>query len=298
MIADDATIARAARILRQGGLVAFPTETVYGLGANALDPVAVQRIFSAKGRPATSPLIVHVADRTAARSVVREWPDRAEELARRFWPGPLTLVLPKSPEIPDCVTAGLTTVGVRVPRHPVALALLAAAEVPVAAPSANRFTFLSPTSVEHVDPALADLVLDGGPATVGIESTVVSLVDGQERLLRPGSIRLPEWTRAAPPQTGEAHASPGLHRRHYCPRTPLYLGAGPRSGRGYRIHLPASPEACAAELYATLHKLDQEGYDWLAVDLPPDRPEWEAVRDRLLRAAGQGEPTNERHTHL
>ncbi len=296
-MSPDDNIQRAAAILRQGGLVAFPTETVYGLGADAGNEQAVARIYQAKGRPATSPLIVHVADQDAARPLVRDWPPRAEELAARFWPGPLTLILPKSARVSDRVTAGLPTVAIRVPNHPVALALLRAAECPVAAPSANRFMGLSPTRAEHVEPGLADLVLDGGPSAVGIESTVVSLVDGHERLLRPGQIRLPEWRLEASPVSGP-HLSPGQHQRHYSPRTPLYLGSGPTMGRGVHLALPESPEECAAELYATLHKLDQEEWDWIVVEPPPPGPEWEAVRDRLQKAAGQGGEPDERTTDI
>ncbi len=175
-------IQHAAWLLRAGKLVAFPTETVYGLGANALDGEAVARIFAAKGRPQTSPIIVHVSSMEMARQVVSEWPQPAESLAQKFWPGPLTLVLKKQAAVPDLVTAGLDTVGVRMPAHPVALALIEAAQVPVAAPSANRFTQFSPTTAEHVRQSLGDRVdyiLDGGPCTVGIESTVLSLAGGR-----------------------------------------------------------------------------------------------------------------------
>ncbi|MFW6201455.1 MAG: L-threonylcarbamoyladenylate synthase, partial [Gemmatimonadota bacterium] len=188
---DPAAIDRAARALREGRLIAFPTETVYGLGADALDADAVRRIFEAKERPPRNPLIVHVADAAAARGLVERWPPAAGRLADAFWPGPLTLVLPKRPEVPDEVTAGLPTVAVRVPSHPVARALLLAAGVPVAAPSANPFTGVSPTTARHVQSGLADridLVLDAGPTPVGIESTVVDLSGPKPRLLRPGMI--------------------------------------------------------------------------------------------------------------
>ena len=188
---EAATIARAAALLGQGRLVCFPTETVYGLGANALDPAAVNRIYEAKGRPAHNPLIVHVADAAAAQRLVTAWPEAAERLAAKWWPGPLTLVLPKSREVPTEVTAGLGTVAIRVPAHPVALALLKAAGVPVAAPSANRSGELSPTTAEHVQRSLGDLVpmiLDAGPTTVGIESTVIDLSDRAPVLLRPGMV--------------------------------------------------------------------------------------------------------------
>ncbi len=182
-------IARAAEVLRRGGLVAFPTETVYGLGANALDPNAVAGIFHAKGRPANNPVIVHVAEARDVLRVVADWPEIAERLAQRFWPGPLTLVLPKRAGVPDVVTAGGPTVAVRVPAHPVALALLRAVGVPIAAPSANRSTQLSPTRAEHVQrglDGLIDLILDGGPTTGGLESTVLDVTTTPPRLLRPG----------------------------------------------------------------------------------------------------------------
>lgn len=277
-------ICKAAAIIRQGGLVAFPTETVYGLGANALDPNAVERIYRAKGRPAESPLIVHVADVEMARSLVIDWPDTAAELAARHWPGPLTLVLPKAAHVPDRATAGLPTVGIRVPAHPVALALIRESGVPIAAPSANRFTELSPTETRHIDAALADFVLEGGPAQVGIESTVISLAGGRPVLLRPGAITIEG---ALPPaaSTEGAHPSPGMHARHYAPRTRLILGEPPAEGRGYVWRLPDDPATAARTLYATLHDLDEMNLDWIAVTLPPDTPEWSAVRDRLKRAA-------------
>jgi L-threonylcarbamoyladenylate synthase len=257
-------VAYAAGLIRAGKLVAFPTETVYGLGANALDPAAVERIFAAKGRPKTSPLIVHVDSIEMARELAAEWPAAAETLARRYWPGPLTLVLPKRAEVPDIVTAGLPTVGLRMPAHPLALELIRAAGLPIAGPSANRFTELSPTAASHVAEALADYVLDGGPARVGIESTVLSLV-GQATLLRPGVIPLPEMEALIGPicmagAAGEgAHASPGMHVRHYRPRTPLVLlraGEGLPAGRGVRAEMPADPREYAAVLYETLHRLD------------------------------------------
>ena len=295
------SVERAAGLIRAGKLVAFPTETVYGLGANALDAAAVERIFEAKGRPRTIPLIVHVDSVEMARSLASRWPDAAETLARRYWPGPLTLVVPKRQEeepcIPDIVTAGLSTVALRMPAHPLALALIRAAGVPIAAPSANRFTELSPTAAAHVPEALADYVLDGGPARVGIESTVLSLV-GAPLLLRPGVIPLPEIEAligpvgmAAEPAEGP-HDSPGMHPRHYRPATPLYLLAPadrPPAGNGAWLRIgremPADPREYAAALYETLHRLDAEGPDWIAVEHPPDTPEWAGVLDRLRRAA-------------
>ncbi|MBS1855642.1 MAG: threonylcarbamoyl-AMP synthase [Acidobacteria bacterium] len=287
----------AAELIRAGRLVAFPTETVYGLGANALDPAAVARIFAAKGRPRTSPLIVHVESAAMAREFASAWPDAAGTLAHRYWPGPLTLVLPKRAIIPDIVTAGLPTVGLRVPAHPLALELIRAAGVPIAAPSANRFTELSPTAAGHIPEELADYTLDGGPARVGIESTVLSLAAGP-LLLRPGVIPVTEIEALIGPveiaaAAGEGpHASPGMHERHYRPRTPLYLGAPPAEGRGLILELPADPREFASVLYDRLHTADAEGWDWIAMALPPDTPEWAGVRDRLRRAGSVGLPAD------
>ncbi len=232
---DPAVVERAAEVIRRGGLVAFPTETVYGLGANALDPAAIERIFLAKGRPSNNPLIVHVADAAGARELVREWPENAERLASAFWPGPLTLVLPKRANVPDAVTAGLPAVGVRVPAHPVALALLRAARVPIAAPSANRSTELSPVSARHVERSLGervDLILDGGATHIGIESTVVDLTSARPRVLRPGTIRAEQLaeivgtideSRPERPAEDAPRLAPGQMDRHYAPRARLVL---------------------------------------------------------------------------
>jgi L-threonylcarbamoyladenylate synthase len=331
--ADPGEIDHAARLLRAGRLVAFPTETVYGLGANALDAEAVARIYAVKRRPATSPIIVHVASIEMAQSLVTNWPEIADRLARRFWPGPLTLVLPtphvgadafvrpaeqssaapssSSLTIPAIVTAGLPTVGLRMPAHPIALALIRAAGVPLAAPSANRFTELSPTTADHVRRSLGsdiDYILDGGPCSVGIESTVLSLADPGPILLRPGGISRTELEAIVGPvasaeeaQAG-AHPSPGMHPRHYSPRTPLLLvkdGKLPDQGHGVylqhqhlpsresvqTIQMPAAAADYAAALYEILHQADAGNYNWIAVDLPPNTPEWEAIQDRLKRAA-------------
>ncbi len=286
-------IEHAAALILAGRLVAFPTETVYGLGANALDPAAVARIFAAKGRPRTSPLIVHVDSIEMARTLASEWSDAADLLARRYWPGPLSLVVPKRPIVPDIVTAGLPTVGLRMPAHLLALELIRAAGVPIAAPSANRFTELSPTAAAHIPEALADYTLDGGPARVGIESTVLSLV-GAPTLLRPGAVSITELELLIGPvlhgaaPVGGAHAAPGMHARHYRPATPLYLDTVQREGKGVVLRMgremPADPQAYAAVLYETLHRLDTLSLDWIAVEPPPDTPEWAGILDRLRRA--------------
>ncbi len=300
--------AAAARI-RTGELVAFPTETVYGLGANALDASAVEKIYAAKGRPASSPLIVHVSSVAMASTLVTAWPPEAEALAQSFWPGPLTLVLPKQPSVPDIVTAGLPTVGLRMPDHPLALALIRAAGVPIAAPSANRFMGLSPTTAEHVHETFGDAIpiLDGGPCRVGIESTVVSIVDGKITLLRPGHVSLSaiadaigrapeEIAQATTPETGTVHAAPGMHERHYSPRTPLVLTIKPDPGGAYLFHthraeaarvlqMPGDPIEYASRLYGALHELDREGWPVISVEPLPETLEWAAVLDRLRRAA-------------
>jgi L-threonylcarbamoyladenylate synthase len=309
----DITLKDAATRIRAGELVAFPTETVYGLGANALDAAAVEKIYTVKGRPSTSPLIVHVASVSMASALVTEWPAEAEALAQSFWPGPLTLVLSKKSHVPDLVTAGLGTVGVRMPEHSMALALIREAGVPIAAPSANRFMQLSPTTAAHVRETFGDAipVLDGGPCRVGIESTVVSITssNGVRKvvLLRPGAIstaaiaeaigrNAEEIEQGAAPVVGLAHASPGMHERHYSPQTPLSLTASPDASGAYVfyehaakaarvIRMPDDPHEYAAQLYSGLHALDREGWPVISVEPPPETPEWAAVRDRLQRAA-------------
>lgn len=306
-----AEIEHAAFLLRAGKLVAFPTETVYGLGANAHDEQAVRRIYEVKGRPSSSPIIVHVSSVHMAQSVVAEWPPKAQLLAQRFWPGPLTLVLQKQPAISAIITAGLDTVGVRVPSHPVALALIEAAQLPLAAPSANCFMQLSPTTAQHVRDGLGDRVnyiLDGGPCAVGIESTVLSLIEEEPVLLRPGGVsRMQIEEVIGPvvlrPEAGiKAHPAPGMHPRHYSPHTKLVLcaqGNVPGEGVGAYLQLRTPPHQAAREivtmpidapnyahdLYRVLHDLDAKGYDWLAVEAPPTGPEWAAVWDRLVRAS-------------
>jgi L-threonylcarbamoyladenylate synthase len=298
---EPAEIKQAAEIIRTGGLVVFPTETVYGLGANALDAGAVRKIYTLKQRPSTSPLIVHLASVEQASELAADWSDEADRLAREYWPGPLTLVLPKKPIVPDEVTAGLPTVGLRVPRHPVALALLRAAKLPIAAPSANRFTHLSPTTAEHVRDAFGDetpFLLDGGPCEVGLESTVIAVTEHGLEVLRPGMAFVDDAIPAAEP-TQQRHRSPGQHKKHYSPRTRVLLVPGGHlpPGRGAylwlshpapssrSLRMPDQPQAYAAQLYRRLHDLDREALDWIAVEFPPDTPEWAAIRDRLTRAA-------------
>jgi len=331
---DAEIVRRAGDVLRRGGLVAFPTETVYGLGANALDANAVGRIFAAKGRPTYDPLIVHVLNASAARAVAREWPEAAERLAEAFWPGPLTLVVPKRPLVPDIATAGLDTVAVRVPSHPVARAILEAATVPIAAPSANRFTELSPTRAEHVARALGDrvdLIVDGGPTTVGIESTVVDLSRDDPIVLRPGTIPAPALAAAigaldiavADVRGGGAtpRRAPGMLDRHYAPRARLELfddasraaaahSAATYTARGetvgalliapmdapvtHAMHMPNDPAAYARALYEALHSLDAAGCQVVLVEMPPQAPAWAGVRDRLARAAQPATPNDSR----
>jgi L-threonylcarbamoyladenylate synthase len=301
-MASQEEIRKAAELIRAGGLVVFPTETVYGLGANALDASAVKRIYALKGRPATSPLIVHVSSVAQAKELAAEWSEEAEQLAKDYWPGPLTIVVPKRAMIPDEVTAGLPTVGLRMPRHPVALALLREAGVPIAAPSANRFTQLSPTTAQHVREAFgADTpyLLDGGPSEVGLESTVVAVTKDGLEVLRPGMAFVEDAVDAITADEA-AHRSPGQHKKHYSPRTRVLLvrhGRLPEKGHGAylwiehkaaaarAIQMPAKPETYAAQLYRQLHELDREKLDWIAVEMPPETREWAAIRDRLTRAA-------------
>ncbi len=300
-------ILNAARLLQAGELVAFPTETVYGLGANALNPTAVTAIFTAKGRPNTNPIIVHVADQTTAQELVSTWPETADVLATAFWPGPLTLVLPKSDRVPDVITAGGDTVAVRMPAHPIALRLLQEAGVPIAAPSANRSGELSPTTAQHVLASLNNripMILDGGPCPGGLESTVLDLCSNPPRLLRPGLITRDQLERIVGPilvgaSSGTIARSPGLLAKHYSPRTPLVLVAPHQDfmevlkqleTAGHRVtEYRLDPDAAMAssKLYADLHTLDAAGWDRIVVRLPPDDETWRALRDRLLRAAAE-----------
>lgn len=281
---DPRLIAEAAAVIRAGGLVAFPTETVYGLGADGLNPVAVARIFEAKERPPTDPLILHIAEPEALHPLVLETPPVALELARRFWPGPLTLVLPKRPVVPDIVTAGLPTVAVRMPAHPVALALIRAAGTPIAAPSANRFSRTSPTTARHVQDDLGDridLILDAGPTPIGVESTVLDLTRPVPTILRPGGLPREALEAVLGPVAVQTRIdegpqpSPGLLPRHYAPRTPMILVIGPppemraamrelvarHAAQGYRIGLLIAEEdrAATADLPVETAVLGPEG---------------------------------------
>ncbi|MGE3773117.1 MAG: L-threonylcarbamoyladenylate synthase [Gammaproteobacteria bacterium] len=320
---DRDAIARAVAALRDGLLVAFPTETVYGLGANARDPAAVARLYAAKGRPADHPVIVHVANAAALAQWAREIPPAAHALAARFWPGPLTLVLKRAPGVRDAITGGQDTVAVRCPDHPLAHALLEAAQAAgidgIVAPSANRFGRISPTTAAHVVAELGAavaVVLDGGPCRVGIESTIVDLSGGQPRILRPGMIAaedieacigaLAEGKAAAAPRVSGALPS------HYAPRTPLELVAAEdcvarvaaltAQGEILGLFAPAAVvDACALParalvappeagayarcLYANLRALDDSGCTRILVATPPDTATWRGIRDRLARAA-------------
>lgn len=311
--ATDETIARAADALAAGRIVAFPTETVYGLGANARDSSAVAQIFAAKERPRFNPLIVHVPDIATAEALAM-FGAEARALASAFWPGPLTIVAPKRPEsgISDLVTAGLDTIAVRVPSHPVARSLLETAVLPVAAPSANRSGRISPTEASHVEAELGDipaLILDGGPCTRGLESTVVSTVGTGPVLLRLGAVPRGEIEAVlghpvALVQEDAPIASPGQLERHYAPRTPLRLNArsvaageallafGPDvpECEGPTINLSATGDLAesAASLFAALRTLDESGARTIAVMPVPDEGLGEAINDRLRRAAKAG----------
>jgi len=305
-------IRKAAEILRAGGLVAFPTETVYGLGADASNAAAVARLYALKGRPAEHPVIVHFGSAEKAFTWARELPAEAKALAARFWPGPLTLILKRSALAGDFVTGGQDSVGLRVPSHPVAKELLNEFGNGVAAPSANRFGLISPTTAAHVRADLGDeveLVLEGGPSNVGIESTIVDLSGEAAALLRPGAITKDQLKNILGAEirerTPDAPRHPGSLERHYAPRTPARLVAThaldreisllkervavlafsrPDERVDFWLRMPRDPEAYAQRLYAALRELDGAGCEAILVEAPPEGPEWAAVRDRLRRA--------------
>lgn len=311
----DYAVQRAAERLRAGQLVALPTETVYGLAANAWDDLAVRRIFEAKGRPAENPVIVHVAGVELARASVAEWPAVAAELAAAHWPGPLTMVLPRAERIPLSVTAGGPTVGVRWPSHPFIQAVIRACGFPLAAPSANRSNQLSPTNAEHVRKGLgrrAPLIIDGGQSQIGIESTVVDLTVSPPRILRPGMIELP-GAQGHPGSKGHLR-SPGLMPKHYAPRARLVLWewkneqelaakAAAAAVARAKIHviahthiplhekfgrvavIPDDAEAYARALYAELHQCDETGAELIVVEALPPGEKWRGIADRLKRAS-------------
>jgi len=311
-------VRRAAEILARGGLVAFPTETVYGLGADASNAEAMARLYAVKRRPADHPVIVHFASAEQAFAWAREVPAAARKLAAAFWPGPLTLILKRSAKARDFVTGGQDSVGLRVPGHPLAHALLKAFGGGIAAPSANRFGRVSPTTAAHVRADLGedvDCVLEGGASEIGIESTIVDLSRGRAVLLRPGAIgRAALEAVLGEPVVEQAAAGvasgprhPGGLERHYAPRTPARLVAPhaldreiEQSGGALGVlafsrpdarvrvwrRMPREPTAYAQTLYAVLRELDAAGCDGLLIETPPESPEWAAVNDRLRRACG------------
>ncbi|MGD0144135.1 MAG: L-threonylcarbamoyladenylate synthase [Rhizomicrobium sp.] len=308
--ADDAAIAEAAAILRRGGLVAFPTETVYGLGADARNGRAVAAIFAAKGRPRFNPLIVHVRDRSHAETLAA-FSKQAAAIAERFWPGALTLVLPRTADagLSDLVSAGLGTIAIRVPSQPIAQRLLAAAGIPIAAPSANPSGQVSATTAAHVAEGLAvDLILDGGPTHLGLESTIVGFDGARPVLLRPGAIAreaIEDLVGKLARSDGQTISSPGQMRSHYAPRTRLRLDAtdvrageallafGPNVPAGARIMRNLSERGdlveAAANLFAMLRELDTGGAMAIAAMPIPDSGLGEAINDRLRRAAAPRE---------
>jgi L-threonylcarbamoyladenylate synthase len=309
----NAEVRRAAEILRAGGLVAFPTETVYGLGADASSAAAMARLYLVKGRPADHPVIVHFDSLERALAFVREVPDEARMLAKTFWPGPLTLILKRSDQAKDFVTGGQPSVGIRVPSHPIAQELLKAFGGGVAAPSANRFGHVSPTTAQHVRDDLGadvDLVLEGGASEVGIESTIVDVSGGGVVVLRPGRISLEDIEKLGIKVQQRTAASPrhsGGLERHYSPRTPARLVpthlldkeiaqrgdkvavlafSRPDERVEFWLRMPREPQGYAQRLYAALRELDGSGCELILVEAPPDTPDWAAVRDRLVRACG------------
>ncbi len=304
--------AKAIELLKRGEVVAIPTETVYGLAADARNELAIAKIYATKQRPANNPLIVHIASAAQVTDWASEFPPLAQQLAQAFWPGPLTLVLPARAEVSQTVRAGEPTVALRVPAHPVALALLHDSGLGLAAPSANKYTQLSPTTAEHVESGLGhDIpVLDGGACQVGIESTIVSVHGDEWQLLRPGMIETAAIAaiagKPATQQAAQTPKVPGQHLLHYSPRTPCLLFASIPAMLRYAqtrpaaaallfgnaeqvtdkdVYLPKDPAQAAEQLYAALHTLDAAQAEVILIESPPATPEWDALRDRLQRAA-------------
>jgi L-threonylcarbamoyladenylate synthase len=313
---NSKVIHQAAEIIRQGGIVAFPTETVYGLGANGYTPLAVARVFEVKRRPSFDPLILHVADPSDVEKLVKGIPSDAKKLIERFWPGPLTVVLLKEENIPDIVTAGLPTIAIRMPNHPMAQSLIKESKCPIAAPSANPFGYLSPTTAAHVREQLGDqvdLILDGGPCPVGVESTIVSFSENKPRLLRPGGVSLEEIEtsigKVEISSIKDKPSAPGMLSRHYAPRTPIVLDWREESldsYKGRRIGLLAFREPdkslnfnhievlskkgdlreAAASLFAAIRRLDALSLDLILAETVPEIGLGRAIMDRLRRASG------------
>lgn len=299
----SANIQLAAQMLENGELIGMPTETVYGIAASLNQPEAVARIFRVKGRPEGHPLIVHLAKPEQGFDLSSDIGPYFERLASAFWPGPLTMVLPKSDRVPSVATGGLDTVAIRVPKHPVALELLSILDAPVTAPSANRFTRLSPTQAGHIDREIAEhlaLILDGGQCQVGIESTVLDLTGETPRILRPGHITPQMISQVVGVDVCiagdmDGNKSPGLHPKHYSPRATVVLCeslSADQSGLTFdaaenanQISMPKDPVAYAARLYSELQKLDDLGVDHIFIAAPPVAPAWTAVWDRIKRSA-------------
>jgi L-threonylcarbamoyladenylate synthase len=304
---SSAALQSAAATIRSGGVVIMPTETVYGLACNATDAEAVQHVFEIKGRPADNPLIVHIADVSQLKQVAESWPPLAEKLAERFWPGPLTLVLPRHPSVPKETTGGLDTVAVRIPSHPIALELIRLADCPVAAPSANLFMGLSPTNLNMIDPAIeidVEVMLDGGPCEIGLESTVVDLTDETPRILRPGGVSRAQIQAVVGRPLGSlppsfVRKSPGMMHRHYAPDARVVLVDEAPDGEAalvfgetsnsLHIRMPNEPSAYGARLYAALQAADSRADSVIFVEQPPDSADWEAVNDRLQKASAEPE---------
>lgn len=293
-------VRRAAEILRAGGLVAFPTETVYGLGADARNRQAVERLYRVKGRPGSHPVIVHVGSLEAAKACAAGFPLLAERLAARFWPGPLTLIVAKASWVPDQVTGGQDSVGIRIPAHPLALELLKRFDGAVAAPSANRFGRVSPTTAEHVEADLAgdvDVLLDGGPCKVGVESTIVDVRTNQPIILRPGGLSresIQDALGCPVPVQGATLRVSGSLESHYAPRarvevveeSAIYARAAELEATGLRVKVLSPEDVEAPDLYASLRSADAEGADVILAPMPSEEGLGEAVRDRLRKASG------------